>query len=185
MYPIIQSANFQNQLGSSIAYSKTWVDKPYNLTVSANHNQNNRTRLVNLSLPDVGFTVSTLYPFQRKKSLGTKKWYEQLGIAYNGNFRNQVSFYDTAFKLRNLIDTLQWGAQHSIPIMLSLPPILGGAIMVSPSVSYSQVWIAQKFRRKWNSATQKVDTTLQKVCLLISRFSFALFQYSHIWNLPI
>ena len=62
-----------------------------------------------------------------------KKWYQQLGIAYNGNFRNQVSFYDTAFKLRNLIDTLQWGAQHNIPISLSLPPILGGAIVVSPS----------------------------------------------------
>ena len=93
--------NFQNQLSSSIAYSKTWVDKPYNLTVSANHNQNNQTRLVNLNLPDVGFTVSTLYPFQKKESVGSKKWYEQLGIAYNGNFRNQVSFYDTAFKLRN------------------------------------------------------------------------------------
>ncbi|MEO5562447.1 MAG: putative LPS assembly protein LptD, partial [Chitinophagaceae bacterium] len=119
--------NFQNQLGSSIAYSKTWVDKPYNLTVSANHNQNNQTGVVNLSLPDVGFTVSTVYPFQKKDFAGTKKWYEQLGIGYTGNLRNQISFYDSAFKLRNLIDTLQWGAQHSIPITLSLPPILNGA----------------------------------------------------------
>lgn len=154
--------NFQNQLGSSIAYSKTWVDKPYNLTVSANHNQNNQTRLVNLNLPDVGFTVSTLYPFQKKDFVGTKKWYEQLGIAYNGNFRNQVSFYDTAFKLRNLIDTLQWGAQHNIPISLSLPPILGGAVVVSPGISYSQVWVAQKNMRTWNDAEQKVDTTIEK-----------------------
>ncbi len=136
--------NFQNQLGSSIAYSKTWVDKPYNLTVSANHNQNNQTRLVNVSLPDAGFTVSTLYPFQKKDFAGTKKWYEQLGIAYNGSFKNQVSFYDTAFKLRNLIDTLQWGAQHNIPISLSLPPVLGGAIVISPGISYSQVWISTK-----------------------------------------
>jgi len=168
------SLNFQNQLSSSIAYSKTWVDKPYNLTVSANHNQNNRTRLVNLSLPDVGFTVSTLYPFQKKESVGSKKWYEQLGIAYNGNFRNQVSFYDTAFKLRNLIDTLQWGAQHNIPITLSLPPILGGAIMVSPGVSYSQVWIAQKFVRRWDSVAGKVDTTIQKGLFVDQQTSFSL-----------
>lgn len=166
--------NFQNQMGSSIAYSKTWVDKPYNLTVSANHNQNNQTRLVNLSLPDVGFTVSTIYPFQKKDFAGTKKWYEQLGIAYNGSFRNQVSFYDTAFKLRNLIDTMQWGAQHNIPITLSLPPILGGALVISPSVSYSQVWLAQKFRLKWNSAQQKLDTNITKGFFVDQQASFGL-----------
>jgi hypothetical protein len=166
--------NFQNQLSSSIAYSKTWTDKPYNLTVSANHNQNNATRLVNVSLPDVGFTVSTLYPFQKKESVGSKKWYEQLGIAYNGNFRNQVSFYDTAFRLKDVIDTLQWGAQHNIPITLSLPPILGGAIVVSPGVSYSQVWIAQKFLRNWNDGTKKVDTVIQKGFFVDQQASFSL-----------
>ncbi|MGK2861590.1 MAG: putative LPS assembly protein LptD [Chitinophagaceae bacterium] len=166
--------NFQNQLGSSITYSKTWVDKPYNLTVSANHSQNNQTRLVNLSLPDMGFTVSTLYPFQKKEFSGSKKWYEQLGIAYNGSLRNQVSFYDTAFKFQNLIDTLQWGAQHNIPISLSLPPIFGGAIMVSPGISYSQVWLAQKNIRKWNPTTQKVDTTIQKSFFVDQQTSFSL-----------
>jgi len=166
--------NFQNQLGSSITYSKTWAGKPYNLTMSANHNQNNSTRLINLSLPDVGFTVNTLYPFQGKTQVGTAKWFEKLGIGYNGNFRNQVSFYDTAFKLRDLIDTLQWGAMHNFPIAVALPPILGGAVIVSPSVSYSQVWIAQKFRRRWNTATQKSDTTITKGFFTDHQASFAL-----------
>jgi hypothetical protein len=34
--------------------------------------------------------------------------------------------------------------------------------VVSPSISYSQVWIAQKFRMKWNTANQKLDTTITK-----------------------
>ncbi len=156
------NVNFQNQLGSSISYSKTWVDKPYNLTMSANHSQNNQTGVVNIILPDVGFTVATIYPLQRKELVGAKKWYEQLGIGYQGSFRDQVSFYDTAFKFGSLIDTLQWGAQHNIPITLSLPPILNGAIMVSPSVSYSQVWIDRKTRYQWNTAEQKVDTFVNK-----------------------
>jgi lipopolysaccharide assembly outer membrane protein LptD (OstA) len=151
--------NFQNQLGSSIAYSKTWKDKPFNLTLSANHNQNNLTHLINVSLPDAGFTVSTLYPFQKKEFVGSPKWYEKLGIGYNGAFRNQFSFYDTAFRFKQLIDTLQWGAQHNIPITVSLPPLFGGALMIAPSVSYSQVWIAQKVQMKWNTAKQKLDTT--------------------------
>lgn len=108
LIPNSNRMNFQNQLGSSIAYSKTWLGKPFNLTVSANHNQNNATRLVNVSL-DAGFSVSTLYPFQGKNSAGTMKWYEKLGVGYSGNFRNQFSFYDTAVRFKRLLDTLQWG----------------------------------------------------------------------------
>lgn len=166
--------NFQNQLGSTIAYSKSWAGKPYNLTLSANHNQNNFTHLINVSLPDAGFSVSTIYPFENKNSVGTPKWYEKFGIGYNGNFRNQVSFYDTAFQLKRLIDTLQWGASHNFPLTISLPPILGGAVIVAPSVSYSQVWIAQKFRRNWNAATKKVDTTITKGFFVDQQLSFSL-----------
>jgi LPS-assembly protein len=162
LVPNNPNINFQNQLSSSITYSKTWTGKPYNLTLSANHNQNNRSRLINVSIPDVGFTVTTIYPFQSQEAVGTPKWYEKLGIAYSGTFRNQISFYDTAFKLRQLLDTLQWGAQHNIPISLSLPPVLGGRIVISPSVSYNQIWIAQKFRRSWDTAARKVDTSINK-----------------------
>ncbi len=174
LVPNSNQINFQNQLGSSIAYSKSWAGKPYNLTLSANHNQNNLTRLINVSLPDAGFTVSTLYPFQKKEYVGTLKWYQKLGVGYNGNFRNQVSFYDTAFKLKNLIDTLQWGAQHSFPITMSLPPVLNGAVIISPNVAYSQVWIAQKFRRKWNTANQKVDTVISKGFFMDHQVQFSL-----------
>ncbi|MFN8289704.1 MAG: putative LPS assembly protein LptD [Chitinophagaceae bacterium] len=166
--------NFQNLLGSSITYAKSWAGKPYNLTLSANHNQNNTTRLINVSLPDAGFSVSTLYPFQKKESIGSPKWYEKLGIAYQGNLRNQFSFYDTAFQLKRLIDTLQWGATHNFPITLALPPVLGGAVIVSPGVSYSQVWIAQKMRRKWNTAKQKSDTTITKGFFMDHQVSFSL-----------
>jgi len=162
LIPNSNQLNFQNLLGSSITYAKSWAGKPYNLTLSANHNQNNSTHLINISLPDAGFSVSTLYPFQNKDLVGTPKWYQKLGLGYNGSFRNQLSFYDTAFKLKNLIDTLQWGAQHSFPITMSLPPILGGAVIVSPSISYSQVWIAQKFRRHWDTTAQKLDTSITK-----------------------
>jgi hypothetical protein len=31
--------------------------------------------------------------------------------------------YDSLFSFHNLIDTFTWGAQHQIPIQLSLPPV--------------------------------------------------------------
>ncbi|MGE5106710.1 MAG: putative LPS assembly protein LptD [Sphingobacteriales bacterium] len=152
--------NFNNSLNSSISYSKRWEGKPYYLTVSANHSQNTNTNVVSLSLPDVGFTVSTIYPFQNKEYAGTKKWYQNLGIGYNGSFRSMINFYDTAFSLHQLIDTFQWGASHQFPIQLSLPAL--GPIQVSPSINFEQKWYAQQFIRQWNASTKSVDTIIHK-----------------------
>lgn len=166
--------NYQNQMNSSIAYSKSWAGKPYQLSLTANHSQNNQTRLFNVSLPNASFTVNTVYPFQQKEITGTPKWYEKLGVGYSGSFINQFSFYDTAFRFKHIIDTLQWGARNSFPISLSLPPILNGALLISPGISYENSVIAQKFRRTWNNNTKKVDTTITKGVFLDHSASFSI-----------
>ncbi|GAC1421784.1 MAG: putative LPS assembly protein LptD [Flavisolibacter sp.] len=149
--------NFNNNLSSSIAYSKTWVDKPYNLTLTANENQNSNTHLINLTFPDAGFTVTTLYPFQKKDPIGTPKWYEKIGVGYNGVGRNQISFYDTAQgAFSKLFDTMLIGAQHRIPISLSLPPL--GILQIAPFLSYEETWYSREIIRRWNESTQKIDT---------------------------
>ena len=152
--------NFNNSLNSSISYSKRWEGKPYYLTVSANHSQNTNSKLVSISLPDIGFTVSTIYPFQNKEYAGTKKWYQNLGLGYNGSFRSMINFYDTAFSFHQLIDTFQWGASHQFPIQLSLPAL--GPFQVTPQISFEQKWYAQQFIRQWNPATERVDTIIHK-----------------------
>jgi LPS-assembly protein len=180
--PNNNTLNFQNVLGSSIAYSKTWQDKPYNLTVSANHNQNNQSRLVSINLPDIGFTVSTLYPFQKKESAGSKKWYEQFGIGYQASFRNAVSFYDSVNThqvyhqslVNHLLDTLQWGSQHSIPISLTLPPILGGAVIVSPSISYSFEIVDRKVSRYWDNNLDSLMAVVDKTPAVKQNASFGI-----------
>jgi hypothetical protein len=155
-----QPMNFTNQLSSSISYQKNWQGTPFNLAVNLNHNQNTSTRLVNLSLPDIAFVMNTIYPFQAKESIGESKWYEKLGVAYNGNYKGQISFYDTSFRFKQLIDTFQWGASHDIPITLSLPSL--GPFQIAPSFGFKERWFAQKFNRKWNPVTEKLDSSIQK-----------------------
>jgi len=147
--------NFNNQLNSSIAFTKDWKGKYY-LSLNANHDQNNLTHLVNLNLPNANFNVITFYPFQRKDIAGSPKWYEKLGVGYSGNFQNRISFYDTAFQARKLLDTLQWGAEHSIPITLSLPSL--GPVTLAPSVSFQQRWYGQQVIRYWDNVNDTVRT---------------------------
>lgn len=174
--------NFQNQLGSSITYSKTWKDKPFNFTLSATHNQNNNTHLINVSLPNGAFTVSTVYPFQKKNSVSIAKWYDKLGIGYSTSFSNTVSFYDTVSYGKNgvkpllqyLLDTTQWAVHHSIPITVALPPILGGALVISPGVSYGQDWLQRITKYTWDDTAKKVDTATSKGIYIDQHASFSL-----------
>ncbi len=153
--------NFQNQMNSSISYSKVWKDKPFNLSINANHNQNTLQRLINFNLPDVAFNVNTLYPFRRKEPIGDYKWYENVGVALNTTARSLSSFYDTAGNIgKQIVDRLQWGASHNIPISLSLPQL--GPLQISPTISYQERWYQERQFLTWNPTTQKVDSSYDK-----------------------
>ncbi len=163
--------NYQNRLSSSINYSKDWRGK-YNLSLNINHSQNSVSRLVNMNLPTANFNMVTQYPFQQKDQIGAGKWYEKIGIGYSGNFQNQLSFYDTAFNFKRLMDTIQWGAQHNIPITLSIPSL--GAINLSPSISFEERWYGQKILKDWNPLTNRVDTTIKKGFYTARQMSFGM-----------
>ncbi|MDQ6756785.1 MAG: LPS-assembly protein LptD [Bacteroidota bacterium] len=174
--------NFSNQLTSSIQYAKNgtlskfgewWKDKSYNLSVTANHDQNTLNKLINVNLPQLSFNITTIYPFRKSEPVGTAKWYENLGVGYNGTLQNHFSFYDTVPNIfKHIADTLQYGAHHSIPITLSLPP--AGAFQFAPSVSYDETWFQTRNVRTWNNITKKLDTTFTKGLYTARDMSFGL-----------
>jgi LPS-assembly protein len=164
--------NYSNQMSSSITYSKTWDDGLYNLTASANHSQNNIDGRYNINLPTVAFTVNTFYPLQKKEFVGQPKWYEKLGIGLSSNVANQITFFDSSFSWQGIVDTMQWGAQHNVPIQLALPQL--GALQIAPGISYRENWYSRKFTRSWNDVTKKVDTTIDKSFFTSREMSFSL-----------
>ncbi len=168
------TANYTNSISSSISYSKTWDNGRYNLTASGNHSQNSNDGSITIILPNLGFTVTTIYPFQKKELIGAQKWYEKLGIGLTTSLSNQATLFDSLFSFKKLIDTFQWGAHHSIPISLSLPPI--GPIQVAPGVSYQQNWYSRKTFYNWNQPGKplQVDTTFQKGFFTENDLAFSL-----------
>lgn len=159
--PNSPTRNFTNQMSSSITYAKVWKNKPYNVSISANHNQNTTQRLININLPDIAFNVNTQYPFRRKEVVGELKWYENIGIALNTNVRSLSSFYDTARNIgRQLVEKWQWGASHNVPLTISLPQV--GAFQFAPTITYQEKWYQQKLVKSWNSIDKKIDTSINK-----------------------
>ncbi|MBS1667535.1 MAG: LPS-assembly protein LptD [Bacteroidetes bacterium] len=164
--------NYQNSLGSSISYSKTFDDGKYNLTASANHSQNSNNGLISITLPNLGFTATTIYPFQKKEFIGAPKWYEKLGIGLTTNFNNQANLYDSLFNFKKLVDTFSWGAHHSIPISLALPQL--GPLQIAPGMSFQENWYQQKNFISWNQKTHQMDTVGQKGFFTENSASFSL-----------
>lgn len=165
--------NFSNRLTSSIRYSKTWKGKPFNLQLSANHDQNTNTKLINIVLPTGSFSINTIYPFRKKEFVGETKWYENLGIGYSTSFQNRISFYDTAKYdnvIRHLLDTATWGIRHSVPISLSLPPI--SIFQISPSVSYDETWYQKKVTRRWDPTGDSLTLDVEKGLFTARQMSF-------------
>jgi hypothetical protein len=166
------TANYNNQLGSSITYSKTWNGK-YNLSVGATHSQNNLTRQITVSAPNLTFTAPTIYPLQKKDFVGEPKWYEKLGIGLTTNLSGGANFYDSAANFKKVIDTFQWGVQNSVPISLALP--LKGPIQITPGMSFSNRLFSRKLFRSYDTANRKVDTLgIQKGLWSMEDISFSL-----------
>jgi len=177
--------NFSNQLSSSIAYAKVWKDKPFNVSVNANHSQNTNLGIIYVTLPDVSFNLNTLYPLRRKEVIGNYKWYENLGIALNSNVKSLTYFsdVDTVTQLnigKQIFNNLQWGGNHNVPITLSLPQL--GPLQIAPSISYTERWYQQKFVRSWDSNNRKLDTNINKSFFTARDMSFGISMSSRIFG---
>ncbi|HEY8734391.1 MAG TPA: putative LPS assembly protein LptD, partial [Puia sp.] len=165
-------AVYNNQVNSSIAFSKTFSDGKYNLTVNANHNQDNLSGLVNINAPSIGFTAITIYPFAPKDYVGIPKWYQKLGIGLNSNISGMTSFYDSLASFTHMLDTFKWGAQNNIPITLALPQL--GFLQVTPGVSFQNRILNTKYDYNWDNRLQKLDTSSQKGVYYANSVSFSL-----------
>lgn len=153
------ATRLNNILSSSIAFSKSWINLPFNLTLSANHSQNTSTRQVSISLPNLSFNMNTIYPFQPQNLVGAPKWYEKIGIGYSLSESNAVNFADSTFLKPGFFTHFQTSIQHSVPISLTLPAFK--FLTISPGVSYTERWYTKKQHLNFDRKLDKIDTSFQ------------------------
>ena len=145
----------QNQISSSISYSKNWNGK-LNLSINALHNQNSRDSSYSFTLPNVTFSVSRFYPFKQKQRVGKEKWYEKFSLGYNTSLQNKINFKASEFKKPGLLDKFQNGMSHNFQIGLPNFTLLK-YINLTPSVSYGMNWFFRKTDKVYNPETGRVE----------------------------
>lgn len=145
----------QNQIQSSISFSRNWNGK-FNLSINALHNQNSRDSSYTFTLPNITFSMSTIYPFKQKNRVGKEKFYEKISFGYNTTLQNKISFKASEFGQPGFWDKMQNGMTHNFSI--GLPNFqLFKYISIAPGVSYSQNWFFRKQEYTYNEESGKIE----------------------------
>ena len=169
------------QFNSNISYSKTFKGTPFNFSANLRHSQNVQTKKVNLTLPDVSYSMSRIYPFKNVGKLG-KSALGKLSISHrftgrvqlsnagigsslsginvinsSDNFSEQIEFNLDNFN--SILDRSKIGVKHTIPISTSFN--LFKYFTFSPNVNYEEIWYLKKLNYSYNEIENgvEIDTT--------------------------
>ena len=169
------------QFNSNISYSKTFKGSPFNFSANLRHSQNVQTKKVNLTLPDISYNMSRIYPFKNVGKLGKSALGKlsishrftgkidlsngSVGSSFSGinvinssnNFSEQIEFnFDN---INSILDRSKIGGKHTIPISTSFN--LLKYFTVSPSINYNEIWYFKKLNYTYNEIENgiEIDTT--------------------------
>ncbi|MAQ47392.1 MAG: hypothetical protein CMD27_00745 [Flavobacteriales bacterium] len=142
----------QNTLSSNISFQKSWENKPYNLSINMRHNQNTINKQVDITMPELLFSVNRLFPF--KNSI-KKTWYKNLGISYSLNGKNTLSAPDSLI-FNNTNQNIRNGIKHSVPISTSFN--MFKYVNINPAIQYTERWYFTKQEKIWDPNSQLIHT---------------------------
>lgn len=144
----------QNTKTSSVSYSRNFPDHKLNISASGNIAQNMRDSSIAVTLPDLNISLSTIFPFKRKRAVGDEKWYEKISIRYTGRMKNSIRTKDDRLFKSNLVRDWENGMQHDIPISATFT--LFKYFNLTPTFNYTERWYTRKIKQDWDIPSQKV-----------------------------
>ncbi len=169
--------NTRSTFSSNVSYSKTFTGTPFSMTMGARHSQNIATGIVDVTLPDLSISMSSIQPFKRKVG-GGSRWYEKIKFSYNfvsqvqlsNNKVNSGSSFKVVdenpqnddiidFKFNQLLfDRAKIGATHRIPVSTSIK--LFKYFSLNPSFNYTEWWYPKRLDYEYleDEKAMRVDT---------------------------
>jgi len=147
-------SNLNNTLSSSVSYSKTFQGKiGSRLSLSATHSQNTQTSEINMTLPDLQYSVDRIYPFVGKDGV-RKGFFKNINLLYNLSGRNSFVTTDSLFFKPEMFNDAKIGMQHTIPLSTNFK--LFKYFSGSASANYEEVWYLKTIQRGYNEDQSKV-----------------------------
>ncbi len=145
-----------NIFSSNVSASKSW--KFGVLSANLRHSQNTQTRNVDLTIPQLAFSVNRFYPFKNPDRV-TAKWYDKIGVSYNSEFQNNLNIGDTMFRKENrpyIKDYFRNGIRQSLPIATSFNVLK--YFTLTPALNFNSVTQFRTITKSWTGSEIDIDT---------------------------
>jgi len=139
-----------NTFRSSISYQTNFGGR-YFITINATHDQNTLSKIVNVTLPELTFSVNRFNPFNSAKRVGKTKWYNNITMNYNMNARNTISAPDSVILTSEALNLMRNGIQHTSAI--SSPVKLLKYFNWTNSISLTDRMYFESYREYWSNDT--------------------------------
>ena len=144
-----------NTFNSSINYSKTFVGTPFNLNVTAQHQQNTNTEKITMTLPALTLNMSRIYPFAGKNGV-KKNAIQKMGFNYILDSKYLINTTDDDFLTAKMFETARAGMQHRTGTNTNFKAFK--YFTVSPSVNYTETWQFDYIDKKYDAVNETVVT---------------------------
>ncbi len=154
--------SLQNQVSSSISYSKTFADSPFSLSMNLLHSQNSLDSSYALTVPNFTLTMNRIYPFKKRDRVGKERFYESVTFSYNTTFENKVNFKLKDFSSPDFLSLFRSGMKHNFSIGLPTFTLLK-YINFSPGVNYGMNWYFQTNDKYYNEEKKVVESSVSKM----------------------
>ncbi|MDR1121815.1 MAG: LPS-assembly protein LptD [Dysgonamonadaceae bacterium] len=148
------NAYTSNTKASSISYTRRFPDSPWTISANMQASQSSRDSTVSVTLPNLTITMSTVFPFRKKKAMGNERWYEKISLTYNGTLQNSINTKEDLLFKSNIIRDWKNNMVHNIPVSATFNALK--YINITPSISYRERWYT-------NRITKEYDTQLRRV----------------------
>ena len=142
----INTTNFlNNTLNSSISYTRTFPKYPsVNLSVSATHSQNTRSKTVNMTLPSLTANMERIYPFAKRNGI-KKGVFQNINFQYSMRGDNRINTTDDLISEKGLFYGAKSGMQHNIPINTNFK--IAKHFNFTLGGNYKEVWTNQTTKK--------------------------------------
>ena len=157
----INTPNFlNNTLNSSVSFSKTFRGYPsVNVSLTASHSQNTRSKTVDLVLPTFQGNVERVYPFVKKN--GQKKGIiKNINLQYTFRGENRINTTDSLFFKKGMFDDARYGMKHTIPVSTNFKVLKH--FSVSMNGNFDEIWTGNTIlRNDYDTVNQEEGGKIQ------------------------
>lgn len=149
---------------SNFNYSHSMPQTPFSMRLGLSHDQNTKTGVVNMTLPDFKLNMNTIFPFKRKNQGGNEeKWFEKINMKYDASAKAFVRTQDSVLFTSDVLDDIQYGVSHKASSSASFRA--AKYFNVVPTVNYEEIWFFKTLDKSLDPQSFDIDSTIQEILI--------------------